>query len=93
VHAGYNVASYNIANVANQHEYLLGAVVPLGAWTLVGQYAHSSGNSLSKSTSVGLEAQYALSKRSTLYAAVNDSKLPSTSYRNNTIGFGMRHVF
>ena len=63
----------------------------MGALTLVGQYGRSEGNSLKDASSFAGEAQYALSKRSTVYAAFNRSKLPS--YTNNVVGFGLRHVF
>lgn len=91
LNAGFNVAKYNLVNVRNQKEAFIGATVPMGALTLVGQYARSSGNSLDDASSVAGEAQYALSKRSTVYAVFNYSKLPS--YKNNAVGFGLRHVF
>jgi predicted porin len=69
----------------------IGAAVPLGAVTLVGQYSRSKGNSLNDASSFAGEAQYALSKRSTVYAAFNQSKLPA--YKNSVMGFGLRHVF
>lgn len=88
---GFNVAKYNMTGVRNQKETFIGATIPMGALTLVGQYAHSQGNSLNKATSFAGEAQYALSKRSTVYAAYNHSKLPA--YKNNIVGFGLRHAF
>lgn len=91
VNAGFNVAKYNLTGVRNQKELFVGAVVPMGAFTLVGQYGRSEGNSLKDASSFAGEAQYALSKRSTVYAAFNQSKLPA--YKNNVVGFGLRHVF
>lgn len=91
VNAGFNVAKYNLANVRNQKEAFIGAVVPMGAVTLVGQFARSEGNSLNAASSFAGEAQYALSKRSTVYAAFNRSKLPA--YTNTVTGLGLRHVF
>ena len=91
VNAGFNVAKYNLVGVRNQKELFIGASVPMGALTLVGQYGRSEGNSLKDASSFAGEAQYALSKRSTVYAAFNSSKLPS--YTNNVVGFGLRHVF
>jgi predicted porin len=91
VNAGFNVAKYNLAGVRNQKEMFIGAAVPLGAVTLVGQYSRSKGNSLNDASSFAGEAQYALSKRSTVYAAFNQSKLPA--YKNSVMGFGLRHVF
>ena len=89
LHAGFNVAKYNIAGTKSQKEVFVGASMPLGATTVVAQYAHSQGNE--KANSFGLEAQYALSKRSTAYAGANMTKLPS--YKNSAVGFGLRHVF
>lgn len=91
VNAGFNVAKYNLTGVRTQKELFVGATVPMGALTLVGQYGRSEGNSLKDASSFAGEAQYALSKRSTVYAAFNSSKLPS--YTNNVVGFGLRHVF
>ena len=89
--AGFNLAKYNITGVKSQKELLLGASMPVGATTLVAQYARSQGDSLDKSHSLGLEAHYALSKRSTAYAGANMTKLPA--YKNSAVGFGLRHVF
>lgn len=91
LHAGFNLAKYNIKGVKTQKELLLGATMPMGATKLVAQYARSQGDSLDKSHSLGLEAQYALSKRSTAYAGANMTKLPA--YKNSAVGFGLRHVF
>ena len=91
VNAGFNTAKYNLTGVKTQKEIFLGATVPMGALTLVGQFARSEGNSLDDASSFAGEAHYALSKRSTVYAAFNHSKLPA--YKNNTLGFGLRHVF
>ena len=91
LNAGFNLAKYNIKGVKSQKEVLLGATVPMGTTTLVAQYARSQGDSLDKSHSLGLEAQYALSKRSTAYAGANMTKLPA--YKNSAVGFGLRHVF
>ena len=91
LYAGFNLAKYNIAGVKTQKELLLGASMPLGATTLVAQYARSQGDSLDKSHSLGAEAQYALSKRSTAYVGANVTNLPS--YKNSAVGVGLRHVF
>ena len=91
LYAGFNLAKYNITGVKSQKELLLGASMPVGAATVVAQYARSQGDSLDKSHGFGLEAHYALSKRSTAYAGANLTKLPS--YKNSAVGFGLRHVF
>lgn len=92
LNAGYNQAKYNIAGVRNQKESFVGLTAPLGAFTLVGQYAHSSGSSLQKATSLAAELQYSLSKRSTIYGVYNNTKVPQ-GYRNQAYGVGMRHAF
>ena len=91
LNAGFNLAKYNIKGVKSQKEVLLGATVPMGTTTLVAQYARSQGGSLDKSHSLGLEAHYSLSKRSTAYVGANMTKLPA--YKNSAVGFGLRHVF
>lgn len=91
LYAGFNLAKYNITGVKTQKELLLGGSMPLGATTLVAQYARSQGDSLDKSHSFGAEAQYALSKRSTAYVGANVTNLPS--YKNSAVGVGLRHVF
>ena len=91
LHTGFNVAKYNITGVKTQKELLIGASMPVGAATIVAQYARSQGNSLDKTHSYGVEAHYALSKRSTAYAGVNVTKLPA--YTNSAVGAGLRHVF
>ena len=91
LNAGFNLAKYNIVGVKSQKEMFVGASMPVGATTVVAQYARSQGDSLDKSHSLGLEAHYALSKRSTAYAGANMTKLPS--YKNSAVGFGLRHVF
>ena len=91
LNAGFNLAKYNLTGVNSQKEFLLGAAVPMGATTLVAQYARSKSSGSASSDSVGIEAQYALSKRSTAYAGANFTKLPA--YKNTVAGFGLRHVF
>lgn len=91
VSAGFNVAKYNMTGVSRQKEAFIGAAVPMGAVTLLGQYARSTGNSLNDASSFAGEAQYSLSKRSTVYAIYNRSKLPA--YTNSAVGFGLRHAF
>ena len=89
LHAGFNVAKYNFTGAKTQKELLIGASMPVGATTVVAQYARSHGSNTTQS--FGVEAHYALSKRSTAYAAFNSTKLPA--YKNSAIGAGLRHVF
>lgn len=90
--AAYNHAKYD--GLAKQQEWAVGLRAPLGATTLVAQYAHSDGDSLGKAQSVGLSAEYSLSKRTTAYTAFNGTKLTSgASVKNNVFGVGVRHTF
>ncbi|CAM3511168.1 porin [Polaromonas hydrogenivorans] len=91
----YNQAK--ITGLAKQKEWAVGVRAPLGATTLVAQYAQSKGDDLGKSTSVALEGQYSLSKRTTAYAAFNRTKvdLPilTSDFKNSIFGLGVRHAF
>lgn len=91
LHAGYNQADYKVVGWDKQKEYFLGAVVPVDAFTLIGQVARSKGDTFGKTTSVGGEARYALSKRTTVYASGNRTKLDH--YTNSMYGLGVRHAF
>jgi len=87
----YNQAKYT--GLAKQNEWAVGVSAPIGATTLVAQYAHSKGDDLGKNQSLGLEAQYSLSKRTTAYAGFNQTKLYNDFAKNNVFGLGMRHTF
>ena len=87
----YNQAKYT--GLAKQNEWAVGVRAPIGATTLVAQYAHSKGDDLGKNQSLGLEAQYSLSKRTTAYAGFNQTKLYDNFAKNNVFGLGMRHTF
>ena len=113
--AGFNRAKYkNVAapaslgggNIDGQKEVSLSVAVPLGATTLSAGYAQSKGDTLGKSTGFGVQALYALSKRTTLYTGVASSKtydrlaaatsaLAPTSNidRNTQYALGVRHTF
>jgi predicted porin len=89
--------SYNrakITGLAKQNEWAVGVRAPIGAATLVAQYAQSKGDDLGKNTSFGLEGQYSLSKRTTAYAVFNRSKIEIANDAKNTVfGLGVRHTF
>ena len=91
---------------AKQNEVSLSVAVPLGATTLSAGIARSKGDTLGKSTGVGVQALYSLSKRSTLYAGIASTKnydrlaeavrttVPgSTVEKTTTYGLGLRHTF
>lgn len=87
----YNKAEYT--GVAKQDEFAVGVRAPIGAATLIAQYGHSKGDDLGKNQSFGLEAQYSLSRRTTAYAAFNETKAYDDFFKNNVFGLGLRHTF
>ena len=88
-----------------QKEVSLSVSVPLGATTLSAGVAQSKGDTLGKSTGAGIQALYALSKRTTLYTGVASSKTydrlaavtvtaPASNIgRNTQYALGVRHTF
>ncbi|WP_029528480.1 porin [Polaromonas glacialis] len=89
-----------------QKEVSLSVAVPLGATTLSAGYAQSNGGTLGKSTGFGVQALYALSKRTTLYAGGLSTKaydklaaavvvaLPGSNIGHiTTFAAGIRHTF
>ncbi|MGH6637678.1 MAG: porin, partial [Polaromonas sp.] len=113
VGAGFNRAKFKDVvfaptgrELAKQNEYSLSVAVPLGATTLSAGWARSKGDDLGKSTGFGVQALYALSKRTTLYAGAASTKnydklaaatvvLAPTSNiaRTTTYAAGLRHTF
>jgi predicted porin len=88
----FNAAEYD--GVDTQNEWAVGVRAPMGATTLVAQYAHSKGDDLGKNTSFGLSAEYSMSKRTTAYAAFNQTKVELADNEKNTIfALGVRHQF
>lgn len=93
-------------NIAAQKEVSLSVAVPVGATTLSAGVARSKGDTLGKSTGVGVQALYALSKRTTLYtgalstkaydklAAATQAAFPTSNIgRTTTYAVGIRHTF
>lgn len=91
---------------AAQKEVTLSVAVPVGAAMLSAGYAQSKGDTLGKSAGFGVQALYALSKRTTLYAGGLNVKaydklaaavvvgLPGSSIgRTTTYAAGIRHTF
>lgn len=91
VFLAYNQAKYT--GLARQNEWSVGVRAPLGATTLVAQYAQSNGDDLGKSQSVGMSAEYSLSKRTTVYGAFNHTRAYARLVKNNAFGLGVRHTF
>ena len=104
---GFNRAKYeNVAAGVSfnaQKEYNVSVAVPLGATTLSAGYAQSKGDTLGKSSGFGIQALYALSKRSTAYVGAQSTKnfdrlasfapIGSNIGRTQTYGVGLRHTF
>ena len=93
---GYNEARVTNAGFGGNKakEWYLGAGVPLGALTLKGQYARSKISGRSSDDSIGLQAEYDMSKRTTAYFGFNSTKLKSiNSDTNRRVGVGIRHRF
>jgi len=89
-----------------QKEVSLSVAVPLGATTISAGIARSKGDTLGKSTGAGVQALYALSKRTTLYTGVLSTKAydrlasavkaaspTSNIARTETFAIGVRHTF
>ena len=70
--------------------YSLGVSVPYGAWNFVADVARDTGSAVKSTTSV-LEAKYALSKRTTVYAVSYHAG--ATAASSTTNGVGIRHNF
>ena len=88
----YNQAKYT--GFAKQNEWSVGVRAPLGATTLVAQYAQSKGDDFGKVQSIGMSAEYSLSKRTTAYAAYNETKVGRlNNTKNDVFGLGVRHAF
>ena len=61
-------------NFAAQKEYSIAVDVPVGAAVLSAAYGRGKGDTLGSSTGFGLQATYALSKRTNLYAGAVSTK-------------------
>ena len=93
-------------NYKPQKEVNLSVSVPLGAAVISAGYAQSKGDTLGKSSGVGLQATYALSKRTFLYtgfqstkaydklaAAVSANGSGSVIGKTQTAAVGVQHRF
>lgn len=87
----------------NDKSINVGVTAPIGAFTVVGQLSRSKANGQlgaaigdKNRTSFGLEGHYALSKRTTSYVGINQTKnnnVPVGSDTSRVFGVGVRHVF
>jgi predicted porin len=81
-------------------EYAFGVAVPFGPTTVKAQYARSKFKGSNDSdSSLGLEVQYALSKRSTAYVGYNGTSVAGGNVvtgkdaKNSVFATGFRHTF
>jgi predicted porin len=96
--ASYDFGSFKLAGslqdgLADQKGFTLGATVPMGAFSFTADLARDTEF---KDTDFLLEAKYAMSKRTTLYAAYlrdGEDKRTFTTASKNNIGLGIRHNF
>jgi predicted porin len=58
-----------------QKEWSLSVAVPVGAATFSAGYAQSKGDTLGKSSGLGVQAMYAVSKRTSFYAGAQSTKV------------------
>ena len=74
----------------------VGVTAPIGAFTVVGQLSRNKFTGAKNRTSFGLEGHYALSKRTTSYIGLNETKdnnNPAGFTKARVLGVGVRHVF
>ena len=74
----------------------VGVTAPIGAFTVVGQLSRNKFTGGKNRTSFGLEGHYALSKRTTSYIGLNETKNnnnPAGFTKARVLGVGVRHVF
>jgi predicted porin len=89
-----------------QNEINLSVAVPVGAAVISAGYAQSKGDTLGKSSGVGVQATYALSKRTFLYTGFQSTKAydklatavaangsGSVIGKTQTVGLGVQHRF
>ncbi len=89
-----------------QKEVSVSVAVPLGAAVISAGYAQSKGDTLGKSSGVGVQATYSLSKRTTLYTGFQSTKAydklaaaavtafpGSIVGKTQTLAAGVRHTF
>jgi predicted porin len=93
--AGYNIGKDD-SDVPKEKEFVINAAVPMGATTLVVGYSQSKIED-AKSKTFALQALYALSKRTNLYAGLVSSKddwsAVNLTAKRQLTAVGVRHTF
>lgn len=96
------VGSYNQAKMAGlkDKEYQVGVSVPFGAAAIAAGYSHSKSegfNANNKGTGASLVGTYNLSKRTTVYAGFESTKVETsngaTTTKATNVATGVRHTF
>jgi predicted porin len=81
---------------AKDKEYQLGVSVPFGAASVAVGYAHSKNETAGMTTNAegySLTGFYDLSKRTRLYAGLNETKQKESSVKSSLFAAGVRHSF
>jgi predicted porin len=90
---GYNEAKNN---TTKDKEYQLGVSVPFGAASVAVGYAHSKSETAGVTTNAegySLTGLYDLSKRTRLYAGLNNTKQKESSDKSSLFAVGVSHSF
>ncbi len=99
INAGFNTSKWTGSN--KDQEMQVGVTVPLGAVSVALGYGTSknstAGVTNAKGNTVGLQALYSLSKRTTAYAGLQNTKVENgagaATAKTNVTAVGMRHTF
>ena len=90
---GYNF-SKRTANANKEKSFNIGVAVPMGAVTVLAQVSRAKLDNANAWNGYGVEARYAMSKRTTLYAGAGQGKQKNVANAvDRNIGIGMRHTF
>jgi predicted porin len=91
--AGYGVYDPD-ASAVDQKNYHVGVAVPIGAATLKAQYGQSKpDNGAAFMKRLGVGADYALSKRTSLYVTLGHEKGTMVATERSGYALGIRHAF
>ena len=99
LNAGYNTSSWTGGNKDKEMQF--GVTMPFGATSVALAYGNSknstAGVTNAKGTTLGLQALYALSKRTTAYAGLQNTTVKNgagvATAKTNTTAVGLRHTF
>lgn len=90
---GYNF-SKRTGSADKEKSLNVGVAVPMGAVTVLAQVSRAKLDNANAWNGYGVEARYAMSKRTTLYAGAGQGKQKNVANAvDRNIGIGMRHTF